>query len=499
MKQASAFVAFVAFNSGFKYSDASAASLGAGSASLAGEVFFQESSESELSRSALLSRLHNAEALAETERQTLVAQQDALQALQTEQEVLSNREARVEAQLKLRPPVGGDQLPSSSVFAPLESRVDEATSMAAKIAQALAKPPSLVQSEPASPLKTALRTAHAKAHHPKPKHAEGRETEGVSFVVQRRKGDGGHSVWESVTGLFESMGKRLGWKKEDTSHRGKDKATSTSTSMKSSVATKPNVITLKKKALETEASATSDAGGSNAGASDAGGSSESDAGSSSDSSSEREESSSAEREGSSEERAEPKPKKEEDKKWYEEGWVKDLERLDTFEWRAKMAAFGAIQALLVGILYKACIYKEYLKFREDQEDLLRHDGRWQFDLFDCSYCCGADWRICLAGWCCTSARWADTASKVQPPMMGYFMWLLVVVLLSMGSNITWGVSGAILLLIVVYNRARIRENYGINSDGIFTDVLTWCCCSPCAVIQEARQIEYVKQPEMFAS
>jgi len=175
--------------------------------------------------------------------------------------------------------------------------------------------------------------------------------------------------------------------------------------------------------------------------------------------------------------------------------VKDLEKLDTFEWKAKMAGFGAIQALLVGILYKACIYKEYNKFREDQEDLIKN-GDWQFDLFDCSACCGADWRICLGGWWCASARWADTASKVQPPMMGYFLWLLVFVLLSMGSNITWGASGAVLLLIVVYNRARIREIYGINS-GILTDVLTWCCCGPCAVIQEARQIEYVKQPEMF--
>mmetsp|Transcript_104931 Transcript_104931/g.182215 ORF Transcript_104931/g.182215 Transcript_104931/m.182215 type:complete len:234 (-) Transcript_104931:122-823(-) len=69
---------------------------------LQGDVFLERSSSS-LATVELWSRLHNAEALAETERQVLVAQQEALQALQKEQEALAVREAKTEAIVQGKP------------------------------------------------------------------------------------------------------------------------------------------------------------------------------------------------------------------------------------------------------------------------------------------------------------------------------------------------------------------------------------------------------------
>jgi len=103
MKQALAFLAIVAAITGCT-GTAAASGWGEGgperrqrrSPVLQGDVFLEKSSSS-LATVELWSRLHNAEALAETERQVLVAQQEALQALQKEQEALAVREAKTEA------------------------------------------------------------------------------------------------------------------------------------------------------------------------------------------------------------------------------------------------------------------------------------------------------------------------------------------------------------------------------------------------------------------
>jgi Cys-rich protein (TIGR01571 family) len=126
---------------------------------------------------------------------------------------------------------------------------------------------------------------------------------------------------------------------------------------------------------------------------------------------------------------------------------------------------------------------------------------WQYgpcDLTDCQRDC----QICVCGFCCVPIRWADTASSNVGNggwvFMGFVPALLVFLILSACGPITFGVSELMLLLIVVLCRQRIRQLYDMPSGdckSIFCDCLLWCFCTPCAVIQEARQIDLVEVPD----
>mmetsp|Transcript_3574 Transcript_3574/g.6342 ORF Transcript_3574/g.6342 Transcript_3574/m.6342 type:complete len:400 (-) Transcript_3574:100-1299(-) len=395
MKQALAFLAIVAAITGCT-GTAAASGWGEGgperrqrrSPVLQGDVFLERSSSS-LATVELWSRVHNAEALAETRRQVLVAQQEALQALQKEQEALAVREAKTEAIVQGKP----------------------------------------VQWSSAAPPKTP-ETAYSKIGSSRTQTH--RITHGVELVVNNEHS--GHSP-----GIFSSLRTRLAslWgrraSRSSAAHRGHS---ASARNIGNAEDKRQNrILFLAKKNLRKQ-------------------------------------------QESGTKRAKEHKKK--------------LEYSDRFWYQLYALGFCVAQALLIGLIYEQCCQKAYPKLPESAIK----EEEWQFGLFQWKGC-ARDWRICLFAFCCPGARWADTVSRLQPPVMGFLPALFIFSLLEGASWLTYSASAVILFLVVVLSRLRIREAYGISSGefGIFNDCFVYCCCAPCAIAQEARQIEYVTLPE----
>jgi Cys-rich protein (TIGR01571 family) len=132
-----------------------------------------------------------------------------------------------------------------------------------------------------------------------------------------------------------------------------------------------------------------------------------------------------------------------------------------------------------------------------EEDL---DNGFHFGLFDCENCCARDQRICLCGWCCPGIRWADTISQDKNHLKISFWTLLLINLVCCVFNTaTLGATGVIFLIPAIYYRQQLRKLFGLKFgtfDTCCCDLLVWCFCSPCAAIQEAREVEYlpIKNP-----
>lgn len=328
---------------------------------------FLEKSSSSLTTVELWSRLHNAESLAETERQVLVAQQEALQALQREQEALALREAKTEAFV---------EGPLTSEIA--LSQLDGGRSQ--------------------------------------------RITHGVAFSVNKQ-----HTG--NRPGFFSRLRTRLASLLGRQAHRGsaghKEDSVHEGSVGNAEEKRHSEMVFLAKNSHK-----------------------------------QREAGKSFLREAFSK------------RLWYQVGAL----------------GFCVVQAFIIAVIYEQCCKMAYPKLPEGAIK----EEEWQFGLFQ-TRGCARDWRICLFSFCCPSARWADTVSRLQPPVMGFLPALFVFSLLSGASALTFGASTVILFLVVVLSRVRIREAYGISHGelGILTDCLIYCCCAPCAIAQEARQIEYV--------
>lgn len=150
-----------------------------------------------------------------------------------------------------------------------------------------------------------------------------------------------------------------------------------------------------------------------------------------------------------------------------------------------------VTTLIVGFVYMQFITKSVGPKLPDS--MIRTD-EFQYGAFECGDV-GQDWYICLCAWCCQWVRWADTASHPQVDLLAYWPALFITALLSATATITFGTTMPILLLIVVHCRQRIRVAYGLPS-GTFSalawDCCLWLCCPCCAIVQEARQVEYVE-------
>merc|ERR1740121_1334830 len=111
-----------------------------------------------------------------------------------------------------------------------------------------------------------------------------------------------------------------------------------------------------------------------------------------------------------------------------------------------------------------------------------------------------DWRICLTSVLCMPVRWADTASATRVDleaskhsMRSYWAKLLGFGLLLPFAYETLGLSMIIVLIWAVHVRQSIRATYGLpTGDGtVVEDTFTWLFCTPCAIMQEALQAEFV--------
>jgi len=153
--------------------------------------------------------------------------------------------------------------------------------------------------------------------------------------------------------------------------------------------------------------------------------------------------------------------------------------------------FYMLATLLAGFIYIQCMEKSV---GMPVPDSAIHTDDFQFGAFDCNDV-GRDWQICLCAWCCEWVRWADTASHPQIDLLAFWPAIFITALLSATASITYGATIPILLLIVVYCRQRIRLAYGLPSGtcGVLAwDCCLWLCCPCCAIVQEARQVEYVQ-------
>jgi Cys-rich protein (TIGR01571 family) len=155
------------------------------------------------------------------------------------------------------------------------------------------------------------------------------------------------------------------------------------------------------------------------------------------------------------------------------------------------------EVVLFAILYKECMKRSKpdvmpTKVEEDKSDL------FAYGLFDTNECCGRDRQMCFCAFCCTWIRWADTASNPRlGPFLEYYPAVFIASLLCAVSVITFGLSMPLLGLVVVLSRSKIRKVYNLESGTcrvLCHDCLVWWCCSPCAIVQEARQVEYVDPP-----
>lgn len=157
-----------------------------------------------------------------------------------------------------------------------------------------------------------------------------------------------------------------------------------------------------------------------------------------------------------------------------------------------------IATYLVQILIVAVVYMQFCKqsnIPKLPESQVRTE-EFQFGAFDASDIM-RDCQMCLCALCCPWVRWADTASAPHISFLAFFPALFITALLASAGTITFGLSIPILLLIVVLCRQRIREAYGLPSGNcavLSGDCLLWICCPCCAMVQEARQVEYVDMP-----
>lgn len=154
--------------------------------------------------------------------------------------------------------------------------------------------------------------------------------------------------------------------------------------------------------------------------------------------------------------------------------------------------------LLVSVAY---IYKQV---RKPQPRLLTapYPGeRFTFGFFDPLGF--QDWSICLMACCCPAIRWAETVSDDKVQYMTF--WAALFLVLGLGISIFvlgFYVLGhvelapvicLIFVLLGIYFRQRLRLTFGHNPyvlRSVAIDILSWCCCPCCAIVQEAREVTY---------
>lgn len=157
-----------------------------------------------------------------------------------------------------------------------------------------------------------------------------------------------------------------------------------------------------------------------------------------------------------------------------------------------------ISAYLLQIFIVAFLYMQFCKPAVSvkiPESQVRTE-EFQFGAFDPNDC-ARDCQMCVCAGCCPWIRWAENMSKDHIQFLAFLPGLFITALLASAGSVTFGASVPILVLVVVLGRQRIRDAYGLPSGTchiLLGDCLLWICCPCCAIVQEARQVEYVEAP-----
>eukprot|EP00929_Paragymnodinium_shiwhaense_P011500 TRINITY_DN11728_c0_g1_i1.p1 TRINITY_DN11728_c0_g1~~TRINITY_DN11728_c0_g1_i1.p1 ORF type:complete len:280 (+),score=49.67 TRINITY_DN11728_c0_g1_i1:85-924(+) len=107
---------------------------------------------------------------------------------------------------------------------------------------------------------------------------------------------------------------------------------------------------------------------------------------------------------------------------------------------------------------------------------------------------------CIMFWacCCPGIRWSDTVSNIKVRFLKFWVALALFLFISLlGSGVAgaWvaGIFGFVLLGLGVYYRQQLRGAFGHSKGTLKTitlDILAWACCPCCAIVQEAKEVEY---------
>lgn len=166
-------------------------------------------------------------------------------------------------------------------------------------------------------------------------------------------------------------------------------------------------------------------------------------------------------------------------------WVKK-------DWKKQLIG-GAVWGIIVLIF--GAVYARYFTYGYPQlrtEPMVTREG-FSFSLCD-GYSCDPDTRICCFGHFCLPVRWADTASSPKIGFITFWTGLFLYTVAAAFNSVSYGVTGLICLGLAVMNRQHIRARYGMPNGTFSTfvaDIAVWCCCIPCAAMQEALEVEFV--------
>eukprot|EP00927_Polykrikos_kofoidii_P031520 TRINITY_DN2707_c0_g1_i2.p1 TRINITY_DN2707_c0_g1~~TRINITY_DN2707_c0_g1_i2.p1 ORF type:complete len:258 (-),score=28.80 TRINITY_DN2707_c0_g1_i2:111-884(-) len=140
--------------------------------------------------------------------------------------------------------------------------------------------------------------------------------------------------------------------------------------------------------------------------------------------------------------------------------------------------------------YKSCDGKRNMKggcFLPDMETSRSLTGSNHFShgLFDCFSVPG----LCIFSCCCGPVRWADTISMLG--LIEFFLGIFIIFACTVLNVLS--LPGTLLITcIYTYKRQQLRKLFGMDNGDFATvteDFCTYCCCSVCAIVQEARQVE----------
>jgi len=192
-----------------------------------------------------------------------------------------------------------------------------------------------------------------------------------------------------------------------------------------------------------------------------------------------------------------------------------------------MAIVGAIVAWLVFTIVAMCLYKSKVHDKKPpivDGNKTMESGKFHFGLFECFSNCNE----CLCSFCCTGLRFADTHASVTTTgfWLSFVMFFIVNSLLSTLSNTIAVAVHPVQALSIestavevstaasdlttqyyiflavsalcrgcffgLYSRGEIRKKLGSPETDAMSkvvDVLSWGCCFPCAMTQEAVEVD----------
>lgn len=167
------------------------------------------------------------------------------------------------------------------------------------------------------------------------------------------------------------------------------------------------------------------------------------------------------------------------------------------DWKEQLigSAVWGITVLIFGAIYATYFTYGYPQLRA--EPLVTREG-FSFGLCD-GYSCDPDTRVCCSSHFCLPVRWADTASSPKIGFITFWAGLIIFTIFAALNSFSYGISGLVCLVLSVCNRQHIRARYGMPNGKFSTiavDIAVWCCCIPCAAMQEALEVEFIDPPGM---